>query len=207
MKEFKAPFLDYEKIRSIADQFLDEHHTGRELPIPIDEIIEFDYGINIIPLLGLQREFEVDGFTSSDLTNIYVDEYVYDNLETRYRFTLAHELGHIVLHGDLYQSINHRNIKEWREFVSSIPEKEHSFLEYHAYCFGGLVLVPREPLIAETTRCIQMIKQLGVPLRNNWDFAWELIASFLGKTFKVSSEVVEKRIEKDQIKNMFLNQK
>jgi hypothetical protein len=205
MNEFKAPFLDYESIRSIVDRFLDKHHPGRELPIPVDEIIEFNFGINIVPVLGLQRKFEVEGFTSSDLKNIYVDEYVYDNLETRYRFTLAHELGHIVLHKDLYQSIKHKNIEEWQDFVSSIPDREHSFLEYHAYCFGGLILVPRDTLIAETTKCIQIIKELGVPLMNNWDFAWEVIASFLGKTFKVSSDVIEKRFERDQIKNMYLD--
>lgn len=205
MNGFRAPFLDYEKIRSAADHFLDEHYPGRELPIPIDEMIEFDYDINIVPVLGLQREFEVEGFTSGDLTNIYVDEYVYDHFEVRYRFTLAHELGHIVLHRDLYHTVNHSTIEEWQTFVTSIPEREHGFLEYHAYCFGGLVLVPRERLVAETEKCIKTIADLGVSLKRNWDFSWELIASFLGKTFNVSSEVIEKRLEKDRVKNSYTN--
>ena len=64
----------------------------------IEEIVEFDFRINIVPVLGLQREFEVEGFTSGDLKNIYVDEYTYTDRITRYRFTLAHEMGHIVLH-------------------------------------------------------------------------------------------------------------
>jgi hypothetical protein len=97
------PVYSYEDLRKKADNFLREHHPSGNIPVPIEEIVEFVFGMNIVPVLGLQREFEVEGFTSGDLKNIYVDEYVYTDRPSRYRFTLAHEIGHVVLHRHLYE--------------------------------------------------------------------------------------------------------
>ena len=135
------PVYSYEDLRKKADDFLREHHLSGAIPVPIEEIVEFDLKINIVPVLGLQREYEVEGFTSGDLKNIYVDEYVYTDRITRYRFTLAHEIGHIVLHRHLYSAHKFNSIDGWKEFINSLTEKEHSWLEYQGYAFAGLVLV------------------------------------------------------------------
>jgi len=114
------PFYSYEDLRKKADEFLHKHHPSGNIPIPIEEIVEFEFRINIVPVLGLQREFEVEGFTSSDLKNIYVDEYVYTDRITRYRFTLAHEIGHIVLHRHLYRDHKFNSIYGWKGFINSM---------------------------------------------------------------------------------------
>lgn len=67
----EIPHYSYEDLRKKADEFLREHYPSGEIPIPIEEIVEFDFNVNIVPVLGLQREFEVEGFTSGDLKNIY----------------------------------------------------------------------------------------------------------------------------------------
>jgi len=197
------PVYSYEDLRSKADEFLKTYHTSGTIPIPIEEIVEFEFKINIVSVLGLQREFEVDGFTSADLKNIYVDEYVYTDYINRYRFTLAHEIGHIVLHNDLYKAHNCATIYEWKEFINSIPEKEHGWLEYQGYAFAGLVLVPRESLMKYTQESINKINEMGVFLKDNWDFAWTLIEDYLAKIFLVSSNVIEKRLDKDEIKKSY----
>ena len=68
-------------MRKKADDFLLTHNPSATIPVPIEEIVEFEFNINIVPVLALQREFEVEGFTSSDLKNIYlVDAWVlFDN--------------------------------------------------------------------------------------------------------------------------------
>ena len=138
------PRFSYEDLRKKADEFLLRYNPSGDIPVPIEEIVEFDFKINIVPVLGLQREFEVEGFTSGDLKNIYVDEYIYTDRITRYRFTLAHELGHIVLHRHLYRDNKFKAIHGWKEFINSMTEEEHSWLEYQGYAFAGLVLVPRK---------------------------------------------------------------
>ncbi len=100
----KAPILSYEKVNGRAEEFLKRHGLGNKLPIPIDEIIEFSYGIDIVPFPNLQRDFDIEGFISGDLSCIYVDDFVFQNRLFRYRFTLAHEIGHLVLHKDLIRA-------------------------------------------------------------------------------------------------------
>ena len=198
VNDIEIPFFSYEEIRNRADDFLKQYHPSREIPIPIEEIAEFQMGPNIVPIPGLLRAFDVDGFTSSDLSNIYVDEFIYSNRPGRYRFTLAHEIGHIILHKEIYSKANFQNIKEWKDFINSISDKDHSWLEYHAYTFGGLVLVPSEHLTERTQYHIERIRKEDISLSENWDFAWDRIADQLAKDFEVSTQVIEKRLSKDK---------
>ena len=77
----KIPIYSYDVLYKKADDFLRTHNPSAAIPVPIEEIVEFEFNINIVPVLALQREFEVEGFTSSDLKNIYlVDAWVlFDN--------------------------------------------------------------------------------------------------------------------------------
>ena len=77
----KIPIYSYDDLRKKADDFLRTYNPTGTIPVPIEEIVEFEFNINIVPVLALQREFEVEGFTSSDLKNIYlVDAWVlFDN--------------------------------------------------------------------------------------------------------------------------------
>ena len=158
-------------MRKKADDFLLTHNPSAIIPVPIEEIVEFEFNINIVPVLALQREFEVEGFTSSDLKNVYVDEYVYTNYLNRYRFTLAHEIGHIVLHKNLYRTNRFSSIAEWKEFINSMTEEEHGWIEYQGYAFAGLILVPRENFIKHTNEWVKRIKGKGISIEKNWDFA------------------------------------
>jgi hypothetical protein len=197
------PVYSYEDLRKKADEFLGEHHPSGNISVPIEEIVEFDFSINIVPVLGLQREYDVEGFTSGDLKNIYIDEYIYTDRVSRYRFTLAHEVGHIILHRHLYDYHKFKSIQGWQEFINSMTEEEHSWLEYQGYAFAGLVLVPGDKLLKSVTEWTRKIKDKGISMEENWDFAWDLIIEHVAKAFLVSSDVIEKRIDKDKIKNKF----
>jgi hypothetical protein len=90
--------LSYDQLRRQAEAFLTRYHASKRIPVPIEQIVEFGLKLDIVPIPGLEEAFEVVGFTSSDLSEITVDEYVYESQANRYRFTLAHEDGHVVLH-------------------------------------------------------------------------------------------------------------
>ena len=68
--------LSYNDIRRISEQFLREFHAERSIPTPIEEIAEFKCRLDIIPLPGLRDLLEIDGFISSDLSSITVDQQV-----------------------------------------------------------------------------------------------------------------------------------
>lgn len=200
----KVPYLSYDQIHSQAENFLTKFHPARELPIPIEKIIDVDMGINIKPHLGLLDEIGQDGFISTDLTTITVDEYVYDYIEVRYRFTLAHELAHAFLHRSIYESHSTKTIGDWKDFQKELPEQERKWLERQANCWAGLVLVPREELDLHTAECIKMIDQTDISIPENWNAIWERVSSYMGKNlFNVSADTVKFRIDYDKIKERY----
>lgn len=136
-EEIKAPVLSYEQIRRAADAFLSKHHPSRKLPIPIEEIVELLLAIHIVPLPGLQETFEIEAFTTSDRREIYVDDFVYKSRYRRYRFSLAHEVGHITLHKELYDASQFQSVREWKHFITEFPADEYTWFEYQAYSFAG----------------------------------------------------------------------
>jgi hypothetical protein len=67
---FSPEALSYEDLRREAEEFLSEYHPSLSIPTPIEEIVEFDLGIDVIPVLGLRDEIKVEAFLASDLSAI-----------------------------------------------------------------------------------------------------------------------------------------
>jgi hypothetical protein len=80
---FRPPVLSYDDIRRRAEQFLDEFHVERTLPVPIEEIVEFDFELEVVPIDGILDDLEVDAFLTSDLKRIYVDAFVLQHRRRR----------------------------------------------------------------------------------------------------------------------------
>lgn len=95
----RIPDRSYGELRDIAVQFLAEHHPDGTIPIPIEEIIDFRLGLNIIPMPGLRKFFDIDGYVSRNLRDISVDQYIQESRPDHYRYVLAHELSHVLIHG------------------------------------------------------------------------------------------------------------
>ena len=193
----KVEWLSEEKLRSQADSFLNRYHPSRSIPIPIEEIIDLGLKLDIVPTPGLKQGFEVDAFISRDMTTIYVDEYTYLNVSTRYRFSLAHEVAHAVLHQKVFHSLNFNSIAEWKAVQAAIPERDYGALEWQAYAFAGHVLVPSAELHQRFTEARAFAEKQGVHVQSWSDEARRMVAGFLARQFEVSTAVVEKRLEKE----------
>ena len=196
----------YDELRAIAERFLAEHHPELTIPIPIEEIIEFQLELDIIPTPGLSKGFEIDGFLSRDFSSIYVDDFIQSNRSTRYRFTLAHEVGHLVLHKVLLDEMaTFDDVDSWREFVKNLGQDKGSY-EYQGYAFAGYVLVPKHHLSAKVVQCIPEIeaevaaaKCAGISRAAYLDFAVNSLSNKLAGMFDVSAEVIQKRIKTDKL--------
>ena len=81
---FSPEVFTYDNLRREAEEFLGEHHKSLSIPTPIEEIVEFDLSIDVIPILGLRDEIKVDAFLASDLTAIYMDEYILEFVPARF---------------------------------------------------------------------------------------------------------------------------
>jgi hypothetical protein len=52
--DLEVPIISYDYIKSAANTFLKEYHPNQNIPVPIEEIIEFQMKKDIIPLPGFR---------------------------------------------------------------------------------------------------------------------------------------------------------
>ncbi len=68
MGGFKPKKLSWDFIRNKAELFRSQYIKPPDLvPVPIEEIIEFDLKITPWPKKGLLQKIDIDGFLSNDL--------------------------------------------------------------------------------------------------------------------------------------------
>jgi len=197
----KAPYLLYDELRRRATEFLSSYHPSGSIPVPIEEIIEFTFGIDIIPVPDLQTTFDTVGFLSSDMTTITVDSFVQNKRIPRYRFTLAHELAHLVLHAGIFGSVSFSTTDEWKEFQNSISPIEYGWLELQANNFAGLILVPPGEFETRFSKAMRSAARAGMTAKNASEVLKEYVHAWLGKQFNVSADVIEKRADREKVWN------
>jgi Zn-dependent peptidase ImmA (M78 family) len=151
-------------------------------------------GINIIPVPGL-IDFHVDAYTWGDMENIVVDKFFYDKQSRRYRFTLAHEMGHIILHAEILKRSQVASVEEYLDFVNDIGEEAHRWTEWQADCFAGLVLVPAGPLVAKLHEASKMANEKGLSEQDVTTRGY--IADWISDFFEVSAQTIETRLVYD----------
>lgn len=144
-KNITVPFVGNSYIKNKADQFRLKF-WGNRIPVEIEEIVEIKLKIKIIPIPDLMTQCGVDAQITSDFKAIYVDQKNYENDTNRFRFSLAHEIGHYVLHEQFYRDLNISSFTDATAFIAEIDEEEYSHLEVQANKFGNYLLLPREEL-------------------------------------------------------------
>ena len=175
-----------------AEDFLATHHPAGAIPVPIEEIAEFGLDLNIIPLPNLYKDFGIESWLSADEKSIYVDQFQLENLEPRYRFTLAHELSHLLLHQELYRGIQLGSFEDWLQFQESLDPGQRDDYEWQARNLAGRILVPDRSLMEITATCLARVpKDLRGKLGRRALFG--SLSLSICREFKVSSSVVEIR--------------
>lgn len=202
----KVRFLSYDQIAQSALEILKKYRYESSSPIPIEHIIDNIIQINIIPFPNLFADFEINAFVSSDLKKIYVDEYLYTNLDRQYRFTLAHEFGHMTLHKYIYANINIKSLEDWRQFRSGVDIDEYRNLEIQANNFAGLLLVPPQLLesnfneqLKNLARSFRRAEVERIRRTDYLQLVIDTIAFNLAPIFQVDQQVIRTRIEKSNL--------
>ena len=201
MINLNVPYLNNAYIVSVADSFLKQNQLV-SIPVNIEYVIESNYRMDIVPLPNLKMAFDIDGFSTSDFNAIYVDQFVYEQRYHRFRFTLAHELGHKVLHQEYLSKLKFSSIAEWKNVVNQLNPSDHSKMEYQAYMFAGMVLVPAKLLRVEFKEQLRLLETQIEQASSNGlsrdDYVPTVlneIAYGLSSRFEVSIEVLSRRIE------------
>ncbi|MBZ5553375.1 MAG: ImmA/IrrE family metallo-endopeptidase [Acidobacteriia bacterium] len=201
LKFFKAPFFNSYEIQKKADQFR-KRYAAAGIPVDIEDIIEFELKLGIRPVSDLYLKCNTNAYLTADCSSIVVDEGQYLNPRNLFplRFSLAHEVGHLVLHKDIVNKFRPGSIDEWKNIMKSIPDREYGFLEYHSHEFAGRLLVPPESLILEIGSCRADIKRTYDQYPDiSDDLVIEYVASKIYRKFEVSPEVIARRIKIEKV--------
>lgn len=201
---FQPESLTIEEINAKVENFLDKHHSLFSLAIPIEDIIDIGLGINIVPLPGIKNDFgkaglDVDAFIMSDFKDIMIDKYTYQYRDNRYRFSLAHELGHMILHENLYKKAKIKSKEKWKKFIIEMASSILDTVEEQADSFAGLILVPRKILkenFEKATSEMESLTQISLQ-DNSYFIIKESVDRFLAPTFKVSTGTMFKSLKRD----------
>lgn len=189
-----VPFISYDQLKAEASRVLLQSSYAKSFPVAIELIVERDFQIDIVPIPGLQAAHNIVAFISGDMTTISVDEFVLENNLHRYRFSLAHELGHRVLHRKILGAMQFKSIDEWKSQMKQIPDREYGFLEYQANNFANCLLVPADSLDRRFDEAVQQVKDAGMNPADCPDECLHAIATGLGRQFEVSREAVLNRL-------------
>lgn len=195
------PRLTWEYIRNQAEQFRQKYVKPPDLiPVPIDKIIEMDLRLYIIPIANLKEKIDTDGFLTNDFTGICVDCALYmdDRRSNRRRFTLAHEVGHLILHEKEIKRCRFRRPEEWIHFREDFEEEDLAWFENQANEFAGRLLVPKDKLLKEVDGLKDKIAKFK-KMSPEWPELSEAISRLLSGKFGIFREVIQRRILKDRI--------
>lgn len=195
---FRAPFYSRENIQRRVDEFREKYLQGVSPPIDVLKVAEFDLGLELRPEADLKNIADCDALLLGNRRTIIVDldNFLQDRFQNRLRFSIAHEIGHYILHENVYRDVHFDSVEEWAKFIEAIPKKEYSLLEWHAYEFAGRLLVPRDSLVQRFGAAQEKAqKEAQIDIRSISDGAFMFVAEDIARYFGVSAEVIQRRLK------------
>jgi Zn-dependent peptidase ImmA (M78 family) len=189
-----------------VESFRRRHLPGeRQLPIDVFTLVELVLKLDVIPFDDLFAKYERDAAITVDFTGIYVDAEAYLLWEMgpvwkqkRLRFSVAHEIGHLVLHRNLAENQKFNSFDEFALWTKS-NNGENYGVEQAANEFAGRLLVPVERLKEYfdnfATQCDQQMFQNW---RSNQGMR-EMFAENAAPHFGVNSQVISVRLDRENI--------
>lgn len=203
-RKIESVRLTMENIREEAEIFRKEHIFTSDLPVHIEHVVEATMGISIIPIEDLQKQCDMDGFIAQDYKAIYVDEFLYtdDRYYKRVRFTIAHEIGHYILHRSTIDTQKFQDVDEWIKFRLDLNDETLGWFEAQASEFAGRLLVPVDPLVEE----FRAKRNVVLKKYTSWDSKplsdddlFSMVAPMICGRFDVSTDVIERRLRKENV--------
>jgi len=127
---------NYELAKQKAEQILKENYVNSP-PVRVDDIVK-NYNLNVVEIEFEKFAFdgEIAGFIDMEQKTIYVNK---KDSDSRKIFTIAHELGHYLLHKDELEK-NPSYAILYRKPIGG----ETDDIEKEANCFAANLLVPKQ---------------------------------------------------------------
>ncbi len=183
----KIHFYTPQELEAIAEVFLKKyHHPPDSLPVKIYTIAEADLKIEVYPFLGLEREYGLQGYLALSLRRIRIDQRIMDEdrYERRFRFTVAEEIAHLILHKELFEGVE--TPEDYIDAHDKISERENTRMDMDAKHLAEAILLPTELFTKQTLK-------FAIASKKNVQLTKEGLFKKLADIFVVSTSVVDYR--------------
>ena len=171
------------------------------VPVDVFAIMELALGLDPVLFPSLYDKFRVDAAIMFDLTGVYLDKKAYKDFENgdrweerRLRYSVAHELGHYVLHESEIRASFFESIADFKKWVGRQDDCDSA--EYQAHEFAGCLLVPRDMLV----RVYDEFCTLETRRNKDWrerPAARSELAKKIAPRFGVNRQVIEVRFHRN----------
>jgi Zn-dependent peptidase ImmA (M78 family) len=134
-----VPSYKAEELERIAESFLGTHAAGKydHRALRIEAVVE-SYGYTIFQVPGLSQIAEA--YIPIKPKYIFVDQDQYDSGSFRWRFTLAEELAHILIHLPMFSG---KTVPEILQIQERITDAQYAMIERNAKFLAGCLLMTR----------------------------------------------------------------
>src|SRR5687767_6621469 len=136
LKGVRVPFMPPEDIERAVEDLREKCELARIIPVDVIALAEY-MGIVFSPRVGLSALTDMDALVLGNMKEILVDHYNFmaeGGPYNRLRFSIAHELGHITLHNNLFGQLNFTSPKDWMDFIQhGISDKDYNKIEFQAH--------------------------------------------------------------------------
>jgi Zn-dependent peptidase ImmA (M78 family) len=171
------------------------------VPADVFSIMEIALKLDPIPFPSLYDKFKADAAISFDLTGIYLDQKAYEDFqngdrweERRLRYSVAHELGHYVLHETEIRASFFESVADFKKWAGRRDDCDSA--EYQAHEFAGCLLVPRATLVRVYDECCAAQDRQDKKWRER-PAARSTLAKMIAPRFGVNRQVIEVRFHRD----------
>ena len=146
--ELRVKYLEEEDIESIALSIHNEKICS-SFPFEVEIYLYKKYKYHIQPSSYLEASCRIDTAMIACRNLLRIDEKIYDDQYDRVRFSIAHELGHLVLHSNIIKIVVNllqqaKKTDEYGGIVNSLSTKNHRRAEWQADFFAGCLLAPKK---------------------------------------------------------------
>jgi Zn-dependent peptidase ImmA (M78 family) len=192
IKQYSYPEIEHIVIRLLNTVFPDLLN----IPVDIDLIAEkrgIEVWIQEDLLLQTGISEAVLVYSKDTKTSILVDADANVKNKARANFSVAHELGHAVLHPYLYCDC--KNINDSIELKRKIKQS-YKYIEGQVNYFAGAVLIPRKTLFPDMQEIYKgIMRGLSPDIVDNVNKIKPRLISTLAYRYAVSFEVMKIRLE------------
>ena len=175
------------------------------LPIDVVSLVELELRLDLIPFDDLHARFQCDAALMADFSGIYVDAEAYLLIDdqrawklNRLRFSIAHELGHFVMHQEYFMEHGFNDANKFISWTHDYGGQKYT-LEQQANEFAGRLLVPHDALQKK-------YEEIEDHFTNSFPDDWrqdshirQKAAERIAPIFGVHSQTIETRFSREEI--------